>query len=371
MPQPSRVMVDAVGIQGGGGREVALDVVRACVSEAGISGILLCSGDTELLGAFADRDSVRTLDLHHRGYAWRVAWWFGGAVKAAQRNRCSAILHLANIAIGPSQGLPRGVMVHQRNALIKPNRRWFFDLRSLRYRILRHLIAKSAEQSDLVFVQTEAVAEAVRSLASHSEVAVASPVTPSSLPPPSKAARSSATTHRRILYIGSDAPHKNVRLLRETTRCFRDEMSGGRFVLSLHSPAGPTPGLDYLGPLDRQQVADELERASALVMPSFEETAGLPMLEALQRGVPVLAADRPYARAICGNAALYFDPKDAASLAAVCKLIINDESQRQDLIEAGRVRLGEIEARRGDKAMASWLALAATAPPGTGRHGGS
>lgn len=369
MPQRGLVMVDAVGILGGGGREVALDVVWACLSETSISGILLCAGDEELLGAFADHRRIRLLDVQTRGYPWRARWWFGGAVETALRHGCAAILHLGNVAVGSSRGLPRGVMVHQPNALTEPTPGWPLDMRSMRYRALRRLIATSVRRSDVVFVQSSAVAEAVREFHPRAKVIIAAPSPPASLPAPSLDAASLEATDRRILYVGSDAAHKNLHLLTETGRRFGDKMSGARFVVSLAAPPAPSPGVHHVGSLTRQQVADELERAHALVMPSLHETAGLPMLEAMQRGVPVLAADRPYARAICGEAALYFDPMDASALASACREIVDDEALRQALIGAGSARVRELEEARGDKAMAIWLEAAASYPSSGGPPG--
>src|SRR3546814_15007679 len=62
----------------------------------------------------------------------------------------------------------------------------------------------------------------------------------------------------------------------------------------------------------RAQYAD----ADALLFPSLDESFGLPLVEAMTLGLPILAAERPYARSLCGDAAVYFHPSTAASLNA-------------------------------------------------------
>lgn len=66
---------------------------------------------------------------------------------------------------------------------------------------------------------------------------------------------------------------------------------------------------------------DDLEfayrNASALIMASFVEGFGLPLVEALQRGLPVIASDIPVFREVAGDFAEYFDPYDAAALTQI------------------------------------------------------
>jgi glycosyltransferase involved in cell wall biosynthesis len=70
-------------------------------------------------------------------------------------------------------------------------------------------------------------------------------------------------------------------------------------------------------------------------MPSIVETVGLPMLEAAACGLPVVAADRPYARDVCAEAAAYFDPLDPKSLAATLETVIRSDALRARLRERG------------------------------------
>jgi glycosyltransferase involved in cell wall biosynthesis len=76
--------------------------------------------------------------------------------------------------------------------------------------------------------------------------------------------------------------------------------------------------------------------AAALAMPSLYEGFGLPCIEAMAAGTPVVAADRAALPEACGGAALLADPDDPDAFAAA--LIEAAGPARRRLIEAGRAR---------------------------------
>lgn len=135
-----------------------------------------------------------------------------------------------------------------------------------------------------------------------------------------------ATRGSRLLYIGNDQPYKNLAVLFEAASLARRERRDWTFFLTLPEPPWDVPeNVVFLGPLGRPQIAAALREADALVMPSLVETVGLPMVESLSLGTPVIAADRPYAHEFCETAAAYFDPHDAGSLcAAIDRLAARD-----------------------------------------------
>jgi glycosyltransferase involved in cell wall biosynthesis len=80
--------------------------------------------------------------------------------------------------------------------------------------------------------------------------------------------------------------------------------------------------------------------AAAFAMPSLYEGFGLPCVEAMAAGTPVVAADRAALPEACGGAALLADPRDADAFAAAVLAAVGPERER--LVAAGRERAGEL-----------------------------
>lgn len=78
--------------------------------------------------------------------------------------------------------------------------------------------------------------------------------------------------------------------------------------------------------------------ASCFVLPSFEEGFGLPILEAMDRGVPVACSNTSSLPEVAGDAALLFDPASPSEIGACISRLLADGSLRSSLIDAGRVR---------------------------------
>lgn len=78
--------------------------------------------------------------------------------------------------------------------------------------------------------------------------------------------------------------------------------------------------------------------AAALVMPSFYEGFGLPALEAMQCGTPVVVADRASLPEVVGDAGLLIDPDDPGTIAEACRRLLDDANLRDHCRHAGIAR---------------------------------
>lgn len=104
--------------------------------------------------------------------------------------------------------------------------------------------------------------------------------------------------------------------------------------------------IHFLGLLNKEEVLYYMQCADLYVMPSLEETFGLPLLEAMELGIPIAASGNvengPYcftpSREICQDAADYFNPFDVKSMAEVMRRIIFDKSFHTQLSHAGQRR---------------------------------
>ncbi len=96
-----------------------------------------------------------------------------------------------------------------------------------------------------------------------------------------------------------------------------------------------------VGYLSDASLAAHYAKATALVYPSYDEGFGLPIVEAMSYGTPVITADRGATREVAGDAALLVDPYDAPALADALIRITTEPELRKQLAARGRVRAAE------------------------------
>lgn len=161
--------------------------------------------------------------------------------------------------------------------------------------------------------------------------------------------------HPYVLAVSSVSAHKDYVTLVEAwphlRRLAREEV---RLVIvgSVLEPAyhgevwstvirlGLEQAVSFVREVTQEQLRDLYQGAAALAMASHVETFGLPMVEAMACGVPVVASDIPVAHEVCGGSALYYRLGDAADLAAKLHRVLTDAAARVAMTEAGRERAG-------------------------------
>jgi GT2 family glycosyltransferase/glycosyltransferase involved in cell wall biosynthesis len=146
-----------------------------------------------------------------------------------------------------------------------------------------------------------------------------------------------------VLVVGTRIARKNVTALADAANRLRElgielvSAGSGRGYMR----PGETPPLRALGYVQEEHLPGLYAGARALAMPSLYEGFGLPVLEAMASGVPVVAADRTALPETCGGAALLVDPTDTIALADALSLAATDEAVRERLIERGLGRASE------------------------------
>ncbi len=144
------------------------------------------------------------------------------------------------------------------------------------------------------------------------------------------------------LAVGTVQPRKNLPRLLQAWAAARPQMSGWTLVVA--GPKGWGPGLPATrGVVPIGWVGDEtlpglLAAADIFCYPSLYEGFGLPPLEAMAAGTPVLAGDYSAAAEVLGNAALRVDPLDVEALEGGLVELATDETLRRSLALAGRTQ---------------------------------
>ncbi len=119
------------------------------------------------------------------------------------------------------------------------------------------------------------------------------------------------------------------------------------------------PAVTMLGPVAYDALPGIYRSAHAVLCPSYAESFGQTVLEAMALGVPVAASDIPAHREVAGDAALFFPPEDAASLAACARRLLDDPALRARLRTAGLERAGAFSWQRHFQELLSAAAEAA------------
>ncbi len=112
-----------------------------------------------------------------------------------------------------------------------------------------------------------------------------------------------------------------------------------------------------VGPLE---LAKLYRGARALVYPSGVETFGLPPVEAMACGCPVVASNRTSLPEVCGDAALLVDPDDVPALAAAIRRVLEEEDLRAELVERGYANVARFTWERAAKETLQELRAAAS-----------
>ena len=101
-----------------------------------------------------------------------------------------------------------------------------------------------------------------------------------------------------------------------------------------------------LGYIDDAQLARLYQAASVFLFPSLEEGFGIPVLEAMAGGVPVVTSNVSSMPEVGGEAALYVDPQDPADIGQKVIHAVEDSALRAALVQKGLARVGEFTWRR-------------------------
>ena len=150
-----------------------------------------------------------------------------------------------------------------------------------------------------------------------------------------------------ILAVGTIEPRKNYPRLLAAYRALRSRGDAPPLVIAGRPgwAYGDTleriraePGVRYLGHVDEATLAALYESAAVLAFPSLYEGFGLPLLEAMARGLPAVAGRVGAMPELAGEAAVLVDPEDVDAIAAGLEKVLSDPALRTRLAAAGRER---------------------------------
>ena len=278
------------------------------------------------------RIPVRALNYGWHRLGWPpVEWIVGGAFD---------VVHSPHPLLIPTTGAARIVTIHDLDFLDHPERAEAEIRRDYPSLVIRH-----ARDADHVIVP---------SLFTGSEVTRRLGIPPDRVTvchngAPDWTPRQSWPNEGHILFVGGLAPRKNIGRLLDAYRLLIDDPATDPPPLVLAGPptsqaadwltaieADPFRGrVHCTGYLDRATLRTLYEGAALLVLPSLHEGFGLPVVEAMTVGVPVVVSDRGALPEVAGRAGLIVDPLEPTQLADAIKRFLEDERFSRACVERG------------------------------------
>ena len=184
------------------------------------------------------------------------------------------------------------------------------------------------------------------------------------LGPSRAAARSEVPIAERenlVVASGARRPYKNwdglIRALALVDPAERPRLvvTGGRAgdpLPAVVDAAGLHDWVEVRGWVADDELDDLYRRARAMAMPTFAEGFGLPVIEAMAAGLPVIASDIPVLREVAGDSAVWFDPHDAESMADALRMVSTRPDVLQNHARTGLPRAREFTwARTADETL--------------------
>ena len=151
-----------------------------------------------------------------------------------------------------------------------------------------------------------------------------------------------------ILFVGRIEHRKNIgNLIRAFSRMKEKDAqlrlvgppgAGSSEFRTMALSSGVKDRIIFAGYMNGLELAAEYARARVFVFPSLCEGFGLPLLEAMQHGVPIAASSATSIPEVAGDAAHYFDPQQPEQIASILDRLWSDETERAALTQAGRRR---------------------------------
>jgi glycosyltransferase involved in cell wall biosynthesis len=159
-------------------------------------------------------------------------------------------------------------------------------------------------------------------------------------------------------------PDKRLRLVLTGTP---DESRWSQRSVALAERLGVTESVCFAGDVPNEQIPNLIQQARLLVYPTWCESFGLPLAEALAMGAPAVAADIPACREVGGAAARYYTPGHPESLATEIGDLLGSPESSKALAESAHARGRVFQWRDNAIAVRETLLKAGTNPLGVGQ----
>lgn len=296
----------------------------------------------------------RTYVYETRGFLKRLLWDSLGVRRLVRRENPDVLFNLGNWSWFPTRCFQATYI--QWSYLCYPARHWGRRSRisllatALRIRACRALLSTFA---DRLYCQTPVMRNRLLKFFPRKEILLLPTKADVSTPAIFDPAARPAAKKFLLFYPALSYAHKNFRILFETFAKFKDALRDCVLYLTIKpEDDGDVGGAEtfirenglseqiiLLGELPKTKVEALYGDADAMLFPSLLETLGIPLLEAMSAGVPVIASDMDFSHGNCGDAALYFDASSPEALRDAILTLKDSPALQKELSRKGKERI--------------------------------
>jgi len=303
--------------------------------------------------------NVSVKPLHRMNILKRINFDHFSLPKMIRAFNTDIVLALGNLGVS-NCACKQAVLIHQPQVMYSAK---YFGNISFRDRLriwaVKRRIKKCLDSTDIVFCQTPVAQKRFAKSLSYpvekikilpnavSQFAIAAPRTQKNN------SLFQDNSKFNLFFLTRYMPHKNLEMLIELFRLHINELKDIRCIVTIEKKQHKNAkkfldnikkyklqdNIINVGKLLQEELAEYFLNCDAFLFPTLLESFSGTYLEAMHFGLPILTSDLDFARYVCDDAALYFDPWDSKDIANKILFLKNNPDLRRDLTNKGNERI--------------------------------
>jgi glycosyltransferase involved in cell wall biosynthesis len=313
------IRIHLTNVTGTGASQLLESLLPALVESEKAQVTQIYLPETGLLSKFSSVTENITIKQYRRFLPKAISRFLECTLLAYKFNDSTPILVLGDL---PLRVKARQTVFVQTPHLIAP-KSFTWHPSGWKYSISRFIFRLNMRRVTAFVVQTDVMKTAL--IASYPSIEDRVRVVPQ--PPPrwllnckiQKRDRNAKDHNLRLIYPAAEYPHKNHSLLSRIDVTESRSWPVEELLLTIKAGVNPAPSIDWVhcaGYLSPAEMIHAYGSADGILFLSKAESFGFPLVEAMFLGLPVICPNLPYAKTLCGDQGIYFDPNSVESLRA-------------------------------------------------------
>jgi glycosyltransferase involved in cell wall biosynthesis len=353
-----RIVVLAYNLIGAGALSVGKNIVDQLPKIAPNWELLMLVPEGRMYNLHENLSNVSVLEIPRTGLIKRLIFEKITLPKIVKSYHPDVVLCLGNIGLHHPP-CKQAILIHQSQIVYSSDHYGPIPLMDcVKMWLIKRWVKKSLRHTDLIFCQTPVVRDRFSKVFSYptehikimpnavSEFAKTE-YSPENIPDVFK-----NNNNFKLFFLTRYYPHKNLEVLIDMFRNHQDKLRDVQCIITISPDCANAQRflsqiqkynlqkyIVNVGPLKQEELAAYFHNSDALLFPTLLESFSGTYLEAMHFGLPILTGDLDFARYICGDAALYFNPWEPADIAEKILLLKNRPEVRSQLIERGKLRI--------------------------------